>query len=84
MLDEGVYYNGGVSLGIHGDYCGMTLAAILKDNPQVLMQYDLLLPENRDKFALVMRSLGLPEDCGYDDFARKYGGITRAEYISML
>ncbi len=84
MLDDGVYYNGGVSLGIHGDYCGMTLAAILKESPQVLMQYDLLLPENRDKFALVMRSLGLPEDCGYDDFARKYGGITRAEYIRLL
>lgn len=84
MLDGGRYYNGGVSLGIHGEYCGMTLADILKDGSKNLLQYDLLLPENRDKFALVMRSLGLPEDCGYDDFAEKYGGITRAEYISLL
>ncbi|MBQ5311389.1 MAG: immunity 26/phosphotriesterase HocA family protein, partial [Oscillospiraceae bacterium] len=84
LLDEGVYFNGGVSLGINADLCGKTVADVLEENPGHLMQYDLLLPENRDKFNMVMDFLGLPADCTIDDFAKKYGGISRERYIELI
>ncbi|MBQ3920476.1 MAG: immunity 26/phosphotriesterase HocA family protein [Oscillospiraceae bacterium] len=84
LLDEGVYFNGGVSLGISAYLCGKTLADVLKEMPKHLMQYDLLLPENKDKFVMVMNFLGLPADSTIDDFAKKYGGITRKEYIELV
>ena len=84
MLAEGEYFNGGVSLGIRLSECGKTLADILAEHPKSTIQYDLLLPENRDKFNAVMAFLGLPDNCTYDDFARKYGGITRQDYIDTI
>ena len=84
FLDEGVYFEGGVALGIQGELCGKTLDEILKETPKRRIQYNLLLPENRDKFNLVMNFLGLPNDCSIDDFAEKYGGISRKEYIELL
>lgn len=83
LLDEGLYYYGGVALSIRTDLCGKTLDDILKENPKRMIQYNLLLPENRDKFNLVMNFLGLPNDCTLDDFAAKYGGISRQEYIEL-
>ena len=84
FLDEGKYFDGGVSLGIRGDNCGKTLDDILKEYPKHMIRHNLLLPENRDKFNLVMNFLGLPKDCTLDDFASKYGGITRQEFIGLL
>lgn len=84
MLDEGVYFNGGVSLGISGYYCGKTLAQILKDSPRNLIQYNLLLPENHDKFNMIMDFLELPHDCTLDEFAEKFGGISRQKYIELV
>ena len=84
MLDESVYFDGGVNGGIVFAYCGKTLAEILAEHPGVLMRYDLLLPENRDKYDRVMNFLGLPDGSTYDDFAVKYGGITRREYIDIV
>ena len=84
MLQEGYYFNGGVRFGISGEYCGKTLADILSDTPKNALQYDLLLLENRKSFNLVMNCLGLPDDCSYDDFAEKYGGISRERYIELV
>lgn len=84
MLDEGMHFDGGAALDIIGDYCGKSLADILKESPGNLIQYDLLLPENRDKFNLIMNFLGLPDDCTIDDFAEKYGGISRQEFIELI
>lgn len=84
LLDSGAYYNSGVALSIRADLCGRSLADILEDSPKHLVQYEILLPENRDKFNAVMRFLGLPDDCTLDAFAEKYGGITRAEYITLI
>ena len=83
LLDEGAYFDGGVAIRIRADLCGKTLHEILKETPKHLIQYDLLLPENRNKFNLVMRFLGLPDNCTLDDFAAKYGGISRQEYIEL-
>ncbi len=84
LLDEGKYFEGGVSLGIRSDLCGRTLDDILKESPKHMIRHNLLLPENRDKFNLVMNFLGLPNDCTVDDFAAKYGGITRQQYIGLI
>ena len=84
MLNEGNYTDIGVRLGISGEYCGRTLADILKECPKHTIQYDLLLPENRDKFNLVMNCAGMPDDCTYDEFAEKYGGISRQGYIELI
>ncbi len=83
LLNKGVYYNSGTKIGISGEYCGKTLAEILPETPHNLIQYNLLLPENRDKFNLIMNALGLPDDCTYDEFALKYGGISRQKYIEL-
>ena len=61
-----------------------TLEEILRDSPRASIQNNLLLPENRDRFKLVMNRLGLPKDCSYDDFAKKFGGITRQKYIELI
>ena len=84
FLDEGRYFDGGVSLGIRGDLCGKRLDDILKKYPKHMIRHNLLLPENRDKFNLVMNFFGLPNDCTVDDFAVKYGGITRQQYIRLI
>ncbi len=84
LLDEGAYFNGGVALSIRGDLCGKGLSEILKDRPRHLIQYDLLLPENHEKFGMVMNFLGLNENASLDDFAAKFGGITRQEYIELV
>lgn len=84
FLDTGKYYDGGVSLGIRGDLCGRTLSDILEESPKRLIRYDLLLPENRGKFNFVMHFLGLLDNCTLDDFAAKYGGISRQRYIELV
>ena len=84
LLNNGVYYNSGTIFGISGKYCGKTLSDILHETPQNTIQYNLLLPENRDKFNLIMNALGLPDDCSYDDFALKYGGLSRQQYIELV
>ena len=71
-------------MGIRADLCGKSLAAILKETPKHMIRHDLLLPENQDKFNLIMRFLGLPDSCTLDDFAAKYGGISRKEYIELV
>ena len=71
-------------MGIRGDLCGRTLDDILKESSKHMIRHNLLLPENRDKFNLVMNFLGLPNDCTVDDFAAKYGGITRQQYIGLI
>jgi hypothetical protein len=84
MLDEGVYFDGGIALGISADLCGKTLAEIVKESPRHLIRYNLLLPENHDKFAEVMKFLGLPENSTIDDFAEKYGGLSRQKFIELI
>ena len=84
FLNEGVYYNSGAQFGISGECCGKTLAEIVGETPDHALRYNLLLPENRDQFRLVMRALGLPDDCSYDGFALRYGGISRQKYIELL
>ena len=84
LLDEGAYFDGGVAIGIRADLCGKTLDEILKETPKHVIRHNLLLPENRDKFNLVMHFLGLPDDCTLDDFAAKFGGISRKEYIELM
>ena len=83
FLSKGVYYNSGTQIGISGEYCGKSLAEILHETPHNTIQYNLLLPENREKFNLIMHALGLPDDCTYDEFVIKYGGITRQKYIEL-
>lgn len=83
LLDEGAYFDGGVAMNISSDLCGKTLDDILKETPKHKIQHNLLLPENRNKFNLVMNFLGLPDNCTLDDFAAKYGGISRQEYIEL-
>lgn len=84
LLDEGVYFDGGVAMGISADLCGKSLADILTETPKHMIKHNLLLPENRDKFNLIMNFLGLPDNCTLDDFAAKYCGITRQEYIELI
>ncbi len=74
----------GVSLSIEGDLCGKSLEEILKDRPGHMIQHDLALPENRDKFNFLMTFLGLPENCTLDEFAAKFGGLSRQEYIDLV
>ena len=73
-----------VAMSISAELCGKSLADILRGEPHHTIQYNLFLPENRAQFNLVMRFLGLPENGTLDDFAAKYGGLTRAEYIAQL
>ncbi|MBQ8965542.1 immunity 26/phosphotriesterase HocA family protein [Ruminococcus sp.] len=82
LLEEDRCFNGGVSLGITSYFCGRTMAELLAKYPK--LYFSLLTPEKRDKFNMVMEFLGLPADSTLDDFAKKYGGITRAEYIELL
>lgn len=84
LLDEGVYFDGGVAMGISAELCGKSLTDILKETPKHMIRHNLLLPENRDKFNLIMNFLGLPDNCILDDFAAKYGGISRQEYIELI
>ncbi|MCR4784381.1 MAG: immunity 26/phosphotriesterase HocA family protein [bacterium] len=84
LLDEGVYFDGGVAMGISADLCGKSLSDILKESPKHLIQHNLLLSENRDRFNLIMNFLGLPDNCTLDDFAAKNGGISRQKYIELL
>ena len=83
FLSKGVYYNSGTQIGISGEYSGKSLAEILHETPHNTIQYNLLLPENREKFNLIMHALGLPDDCTYDEFVIKYGGISRQKYIEL-
>lgn len=83
LLDEGTFCDGGVALGISADLCGKSLADILKECPNHMIRFNLLLPENRDKFNTIMNFLGLPDDCTIDDFALKYGGVTRQRFIEL-
>lgn len=83
LLEEGAYFDGGVAMSISADLCGKTLDDILKENPKHMIRHNLLLPENREKFNLVMNFLVLPDGCTLDDFAAKYGGISRQEYIEL-
>jgi hypothetical protein len=84
LLDEGSYFKAGVSMGISADMCGKTFDDTLKGTPNHMIQNNLLLPQNRNKFNLVMKFLGLPNDCTLDDFVAKYGGISRQEYIELI
>lgn len=84
ILDEGSYSNVGAALSISGAYCGRTLADILRETPRNRIRFDLLLPENREKFNLIMNCLGLPDDCSFDEFAERFGGISRQRYIELI
>ena len=83
LLNNGKYYKSGVVIGISGKDCGKTHSDMLEETPKKRIKSNLLLPENRDKFNLVMNALGLPDDCSYDDFAFKYGGLSRQQYIDL-
>ncbi|MBE6870055.1 MAG: hypothetical protein E7494_15090 [Ruminococcus albus] len=84
MMCERSWSNGGVSLGISGAYCGKTLTQILQKYPRNILGGDLHFPENRGRLDMVMEFLGLPKGSGYDDFAEKYGGISRQTYIEII
>ena len=84
MLSDHTYHEMGGAFHITGKNCGKTLSEILKETPGHYLQGNLLLPENRDKFNCIMNFLGLPDDCSYDDFADKFGGITRQQFIDLL
>ena len=84
MMSERSWSNGGVSLGISGAYCGKTLTQILQKYPRNILGGDLHFPENRGRLDMVMEFLGLPKGSGYDDFAEKYGGISRQTYIELI
>ena len=84
MLATGRYFNIGVGLGISGNDCGKSFSQLLAKAPGHHLQFNLLIAENREKFGLVMNALGLPADCTYDDFAEKFGGLTRQQYIDLL
>ncbi|MBO4865763.1 MAG: immunity 26/phosphotriesterase HocA family protein [Ruminococcus sp.] len=84
MVEERNWSDGGVSLGISGAYCGMTLTQLLKKHPRHIYGGDLHYPENRERFDMVMDFLGLPKGAGYDYFAEKYGGISRQKYIELI
>ena len=72
LLDKGRYFDGGVAMFINAD------------TPKHIRQDNLLLLENRDKFGAVMEFLGLSPKCTVDDFAAKYGGISRQKYIELI
>ena len=84
LLSNHTYHEMGPAFHISGKYCGKTLSDILKESSRNLLQYNLLFPENRDKFNSIMNFLGLPEDCNYDDFVEKFGGISRQQFIDLL
>ena len=62
----------------------MALTQLLKKHPRHIYGGDLHYPENRERFDMVMDFLGLPKGAGYDEFAEKYGGISRQKYIELI
>ncbi len=77
-------YPRGTSFFIMCDYCGKTLAEILEESPGNVIKDDILLPENKNKLRLAMKGLGLSENAGFDEFAVKFGGMTRKEYLEKI
>ena len=84
ILEENRYFYNGNYMFIRGDDCGKTLTEMLDENPNLAIKNNLHFPENRATFQKFMHFLGLPGDCNYDDFANKYGGITRQEFIDRI
>ena len=78
------YYDHGVCTVISGSQCGKSYDEILKKFPNNKIRKDPLQPANRGYFNIIMTFLGLPENCTLDEFAAKYGGLSRQEYIDLV
>ena len=45
---------------------------------------NLFLKQDENKLKMIFRCLGISEETTFDEFAKLYGGITRALYISLI
>ena len=79
QLDRFALQTGGVSTGIGPDFTSVDGSANWADD-----QYDLLDPRNSDLRAEIFTCLGLDADTSFDQFAEKFGGLTRSQIISRM
>ncbi len=77
-------YQRGVNCFIMCEYCGKTLDEILEEDPKDCIKHELLLPENQNKLRFAMKALGLSENADFDEFAEKFGGMTRKDYLEKI
>lgn len=64
--------------------CGITDEELYRRFPDLTARYNLLNKMNRDKLNMIFRYLGLNADTDFDQFAMKFGGITRQEFIDRI
>ena len=76
--------HGGVSLGIDYLSCGISEEEFFKKYPKHILRGDLLNNENKEYLKMIFRCLGISEDTDLDDFAKRYRGITRQEFIDRI
>lgn len=77
------YYSpfNGVSMGIYPRYCGKSKEELLEYHDY---KNDLLAPHNSHILALIMENLGVSKEISFDEFANKFGGLTKAEILEKL
>ena len=79
QLDRFALQTGGVSTGIGPDFVSVDGSPNWADD-----RYDLLDPRNSDLRSEVFACLGLDADTTFDQFAEKFGGLTRSQIISRM
>lgn len=79
QLDRFALQTGGVSTGIGPDFAPVDGSPNWADD-----RYDLLDPRNSDLRSEVFACLGLDADTTFDQFAEKFGGLTRSQIISRM
>lgn len=72
---------GGVATGITPSYL---LAAAGERAPNWTQKQSLFAPHNQPLREALFACLGLPCNAGFDDFARKFGGLTREEILKRI
>ncbi len=73
--------HGGIDVGITSTDCGKTSEELMKE---YYYRSNLLNPENKDKLNMIFRALGLADDTDFDEFAEKFGGMTREQFIAKM
>lgn len=71
----------GVSMGIFPNKIGVAQGKKVCIDKHEL---DLLNEQNRELRNQLFLCLGLPSDCSFDDFAKKFGGLTKQEILQKL
>ena len=67
-----------------GNMLGIPADLLLSKETSYSYKNNLLEERNRDMRNALFSCIGLPEDASFDDFAVKFGGLTKAEILKKL